>query len=178
MDGYKSNFRNGETSSKYTSPNRKYRKARDCKYESRVPHYLPAPEIISLKSEEDKDVKLIQENIESPQKNINLGEDLISEKLFSILRESPDRMVEKKWRKRAKKLGVQIYDTNKVKKSLDVLLYHCQIMVQYVAEVEGMKKVEQPFKVTTIGEIADIFEIKKEGKTRDELLKEIFNSLK
>jgi hypothetical protein len=168
MYPHKFDLKNDESKRKKTSPNRKYRKARNCKYESNMPNYLAAPEIISITSEP------VENNIQDEQK---VKQNLISEKLFSILRESPERITKKNWIKKAKKLGINIYEDNGDMKSLDKLLFHCRVMVKYVSETENCNEEEPMFKIKTLDEIADILDIEKRNKTRTELLEEIINVL-
>jgi len=154
------------------SPNRKYRKNRTCNYESKAPHYLPAPEIISLESKNGPG----KVPSDSPKKGEKTPDDLISEKIFSLLRESPDRVSEKVWKKRASSIGINTYNRDRSKKRLSVLLDNFKTAAEYLNEAEGFEE-ERVFKISTIKEFAEILEIKTEDRKKEELYDEILESM-
>lgn len=156
------------------SPNRKYRKNRTFNYESKTPHYLPAPELVRLSAPVAKK----EANGKTKGEKTMNNEAVISERLISLLRESPDRVSEKLWRKRARTIGINIYNRDKSKKNLSELKNNLKAALEYIKESEGMSdKKLKIFKVSAVREFAEVIDITTGGKPRECLYNEILESL-
>ena len=150
-----------------SSPNRKYRKNRTYNYDSK----RPVPIVKNNINYKNTDSEEIRKHINS---------NLISQELFSILQESPEQVSQKKWRKRAKICGIDLFRTDGNAKTSYELKKNFELMIEYINKLEDFEKADSDykiFKVNTIKEIADVLKIPIDGQTNSELLIKIKQSL-
>jgi len=165
------------------SPNHKYKKNRDYNYESRE---ISTQEILIIESQ-----KYLENEVE---KNLEKNQKLISERLFSLLKESPPGSPKKLDTKResgykidlyniAEICGITSYKGEELKSEL-VLVENFKVMAEYIYSLEKLGKISgkiknkyKIFKVNNIRELGKIFGVEVEGKEVEDIYNEICEKL-
>lgn len=175
-----------------TSPNRKYRKKRDCNYESQLQNFnlgariiedppsppttTGAPVVSPLARGQKEDPRL---------REIELNKEIISQQLYALLQKSPDdaRDQRRRLRSKAKLCGITTHINGKVKTG-EELMENFKLVLQYISELDKFKVAtgsvrpeDKIFAVHGLAELAQIFGISGEGKSSADLQGEILEKI-
>ena len=172
-----------------TSPNRKYRKRRDCNYESQLQNFNLAPHIIEKPSSPPGAPAASPEpraEGEDPRlREIELNKELISQQLYALLQKSPNGSGDqgRRLRHKARLCGITTRSNGKVKTE-EELMENFKLVLQYISELDKFKVVtgsvrpeDKIFAVHGLAELAQIFGISVEGKSSEDLQGEILEKI-